>query len=457
MKVKFYIKPIPNFLTKLTNKLSTSSRNEDNENIVKKDINIFEKQSKEIYTNSNTNTLFEFNIETLNNFENLTIASLKYSFSQSKNINPDSIIFYKLNQENLYEEIEDSIKLCNIVNKGINYIYELYYKKILDIIKIIINFYQMNIDKIFIKLSSICSIEMLKIIINEKLNNTLEINSLKIYGLYIIDINSKEKKIMNQSKEINNNITLKKIINFYYENPNSQYMIYFLLSRNKNNKLQMGLNFKFNYLKNISKINFNNQAPSYCECSDGINLFAYCRKENCILNNNLFIKVLGYGIFNIMKEIEKVNCPFCNNKSEVKNIGLINSKWFYKGNINSNKQNSFEGDGITIDNQLYILKEAKINSILLKLIIDVKPYFVKRNNSNINLNRDLDDIGFYDESYKENHFEEKKFSFYKNFNDNIKYYETENEIKSMDIEIDKEDKIICHECKINSDNLCFIF
>ena len=92
MKVKFYIKPIPNFLTKLTNKLSTSSRNEDNENIVKKDINIFEKQSKEIYTNSNTNTLFEFNIETLNNFENLTIASLKYSFSQSKNINPDSII-----------------------------------------------------------------------------------------------------------------------------------------------------------------------------------------------------------------------------------------------------------------------------------------------------------------------------------------------------------------------------
>ena len=219
----------------------------------------------------------------------------------------------------------------------------------------------------------------------------------------------------------------------------------------------MGLNFKFNYLKNISKINFNNQAPSYCECSDGINLFAYCRKENCILNNNLFIKVLGYGIFNIMKEIEKVNCPFCNNKSEVKNIGLINSKWFYKGNINSNKQNSFEGDGITIDNQLYILKEAKINSILLKLIIDVKPYFVKRNNSNINLNRDLDDIGFYDESYKENNFEEKKFNFCKNVNDNIKYYETENEIKSMDIEIDKEDKIICHECKINYNNICFIF
>ena len=457
MKVKFNIKPIPNLLSQLTNKLSTSSRNDD-DIITNKNKNSFENQNQELYTNSNTNTLFEFNIQTINNFQNLTIASLKYSFSQTKKINPDSIIFYTLNKENLYNEISDSILLSNIINKGIDYIYEIYYKINLEMIKIIINFYQMNIDKIYIKLSSICSIEMLKIIINEKLNNELELNSLKIYGLYIIDINSREKKIMNQSKELNNNITLKKIINFYYQNPNSQYIIYFLLSRNKNNKLQMGLNFKFNYLKNISKIKFNNQAPSYCECSDGINLFAYCRKENCILNNNLFIKILGYGIFNIIKEIDKVNCPFCKNKSEVKNIGLINSKWYYKGNINCNKQNSFEGDGITIDDQLYILKEAKINSILLKLIIDVKPYFVKKNFSDNNLNYDLDDIGFCDESYKENNFEEKKFNFCKNINDNnIKYYETENEIKSMDIEIDKEDKIICHECKINYNNLCFIF
>ena len=454
MKVKFFFNLISNFKLQNSNKISTSSRNKEE---LKKN-NKFTFKKNNIINPNISNEIFEYNLHSIDLLANLTIASLKYSFSISKKINPDSIQIYKINnRDNLYEELIDSMKLSNLINKGIDCIYELYYTICKDVTKITVDFYQMNIDKIFIKLSSICSIEMLKIIINEKLNNTLEINSLKIYGLYIIDINSKEKKIMNQSKEINNNITLKKIINFYYENPNSQYMIYFLLSRNKNNKLQMGLNFKFNYLKNISKINFNNQAPSYCECSDGINLFAYCRKENCILNNNLFIKVLGYGIFNIMKEIEKVNCPFCNNKSEVKNIGLINSKWFYKGNINSNKQNSFEGDGITIDNQLYILKEAKINSILLKLIIDVKPYFVKRNNSNINLNRDLDDIGFYDESYKENHFEEKKFSFYKNFNDNIKYYETENEIKSMDIEIDKEDKIICHECKINSDNLCFIF
>ena len=61
---------------------------------------------------------------------------------------------------------------------------------------------------------------------------------------------------MNQSKEITDKVTLKYIINSYFGNKNSEYILYFLLSRNKNNKLQMGLNFKFNYLKNISKISF---------------------------------------------------------------------------------------------------------------------------------------------------------------------------------------------------------
>ena len=450
MKIKFNIKLLSHLQNPSSNKISTSSRSK--EEITNNNI-----QKSEFETYTNTENIFEYNIESIDYLQNLSIASLKYNFAKTKKLNPDSIILYKLNKEKLYEEIPDYISLSNIIKNGIDYIYELYYKIYDKIIKITINFYQMNIEKIFMKLSSICSIQMLKMIINEKLNNSIEVDSQKIFGLYIININTKEKKIMNQSKEINNKTIIKNIINSYFENKNSEYMIFFLLSRNLNNKLQMGLNFKFNYLKNISKIKFNENAPKYCECSDGINLFAYCRNKECSINNTLFIHILGYGIFDIMKEIIKVYCPICNKKSEVKNIGLINSKWFYKGNINSNKQNSFEGDGITIDNQLYILKEAKINSILLKLIIDVKPYFVKRNNSNINLNRDLDDIGFYDESYKENHFEEKKFSFYKNFNDNIKYYETENEIKSMDIEIDKEDKIICHECKINSDNLCFIF
>ena len=69
MKVKFSIKPIPNLQIQSLNKLSTSSRNDDDK-ITKKNMNTFENQNNEMYTNSNTNTLFEFNIQTINNFKN---------------------------------------------------------------------------------------------------------------------------------------------------------------------------------------------------------------------------------------------------------------------------------------------------------------------------------------------------------------------------------------------------
>ena len=448
MKIKFNIKLLSHFQNQSSNKISTSSRSK--EEITNNNI-----QKSEYDTYSNTENIFEYNFESIDYLQNLSIASLKYTFSKSKKLNPDSLILYKLNKEKLYEEIPDYISLSNIIKNGIDYIYELYYKIYDKIIKITINFYQMNIEKIYLKLSSSCSIQMLKMIINEKLNNSIDVDSQKIFGLYIIDINTKEKKIMNQSKEINNKTIIKNIINSYFENKNSDFMIYFLLSRNLNNKLQMGLNFKFNYLKNISKIKFNENAPNHCECSDGINLFAYCRNSECSINNSLFIHILGYGIFDIMKEILKVYCPICNKKSEVKNIGLINSKWFYKGKLNCPTQNCFEGDGITIDDQLYILKETKISSLLLKLIIEVKPHIMKKNNSDSNLINDLEDICLCENNKEKIQIED--INLLNKIKNNVKYYETESEVKSMNVEIDKGEKIVCHSCKISDDNTCYIF
>ena len=447
MKVKFFFNLISNFKLQNSNKISTSSRNKEE---LKKN-NKFTFKKNNIINPNISNDIFEYNLHSIDLLANLTIASLKYSFSISKKINPDSIQIYKINnRDNLYEELIDSMKLSNLINKGIDCIYELYYTICKDVTKITVDFYQMNIDKIFIKLSSICSIQMLKMIINEKLNNSLIIDSLRIYGLYIIDVNSKEKKIMNQSKEINDKMTLKNIINSYFGNKSSsQYMIYFLLSRNKDNKLQMGLNFKFNYLKNISKISFNQNAPTYCECSDGINLFAYCRNTNCQLFNNLFIKVLGYGVFDIMREIERVECPICKyKKTEVKNIGFINSKWYYKGKINSSKQNSFEGDGITIDDQLYIFKEAKISSLLLKLIIEVKPHIIEKDFYTELLSNDSEDVALCDQSIKEKQSSNEGKNILSQLKDNnVRYYETESEIRSMDVEIDKPEKVTCHSCE----------
>ena len=172
MKIKFNIKLLSDFQNQSSNKISTSSRSK--EEITNNNI-----QKSEYETYSNTENIFEYNCESNDYLQNLSIASLKYTFSKSKKLNPDSIILYKLNKEKLFEEIPDYISLSNIIKNGIDSIYELYYKICDKIIKITINFYQMNIEKIFIKLSSICSIQMLKMIINEKLNNTYKYKKKK--------------------------------------------------------------------------------------------------------------------------------------------------------------------------------------------------------------------------------------------------------------------------------------
>ena len=211
MKVKFFFKLISNFQLQNSNKILTSSRNKEeqvnNKNIIFKNNNIINPNISKDF--------FEYNLQSIDLLATLTIASLKYSFSQSKKINPDSIQIFRINRDNSSEELIDS--LYYIISK--------------DITKITVDFYQMNIDKIFLKLSSICSIQMLKIIINEKLNNSLSIDSLRIFGLSIIDINSKEKKVMNQSKEINDKLTLKNIINSYFEirvNHNLWFIFFFM-------------------------------------------------------------------------------------------------------------------------------------------------------------------------------------------------------------------------------------
>ena len=86
-------------------------------------------------------------------------------------------------------------------------------------ISVIIDFYQQNIDKIFLTSQSNCSLFLLKNIINSKLNSILNVNQLKLICIDITQINS-EINTKNISKN-NNNIfsdrkTMHDIINFFY-------------------------------------------------------------------------------------------------------------------------------------------------------------------------------------------------------------------------------------------------
>lgn len=55
----------------------------------------------------------------------------------------------------------------------------------------------------------------------------------------------------------------------------------------------VGIDFSFNILKNVNKIDFCLEAPSFCEASDGLNVICYCRNIDCHIYNELFVNKLG--------------------------------------------------------------------------------------------------------------------------------------------------------------------
>ena len=399
----------------------------------------FSKKERELKINKNLTTIGLLKIY-LSEIKNVSSEKIHLfvkknkKFNKSKNNKKNIIIIQNISineiKDNLkdFEEIKDDSDLIGkyidlMDDKIINnypYFYYIISSNNIDSpiqnysISIIIDFYQQNIDKIFLTLQSNCSLFLLKNIINNKLNNSFNINQLKLNCIDITQINI-EINTKNVSKN-NNNVfsdkkTLDDIVTFFYPIQNNyiiiKYTIHFLLTIKNNigSSEQIGLNFRFNYLKEVNKISFNENAPEYCECSDGINLFAFCFNQECLLFNKYFVVNLGYGIFNILKQSKKVKCPKCGSHTsiEIKNIGIINSKYFYSGKLKTKEKEKspFEGDGITLDEKLYIFKEAKINSFLIQLYIEAKPHFVTMKkfftSKRTKEDEELDDIALCDD------------------------------------------------------------
>ena len=80
---------------------------------------------------------------------------------------------------------------------------------------------------------------------------------------------------------------------------------------------------------------------------------------------------------------------------------------------------------------------------------------MKKNNNDINLINDLEDISLCENNKEKIPIED--INILNKIKSNVKYYETESEVKSMNVEIDKGEKISCHSCKISDDNNCYIF
>ena len=367
------------------------------------------------------------------------------------NINDIKIRLDTDSYPNLFYAISDSNNIKYFNNNIPNYIS-----------CVIIDLYQQNIDKIIFNLETNCSIFLLKNIIITKLNNdnNINISQIKLFCIDVTEINEEKNTTTNIKNEENSFPdwkNLNDIIECFFpkeidERNNFKYNIHFFLTITNEVRMseQIGLNFRFNYLKDVSKISFDENAPKYCECSDGINLFIFCFNQDCPLCNKYFVVNIGYGVFNIFKQAKKIKCPECNDDNlELKNIGIINSRYYYKGFMKTkNKQKSIiEGDNITLDDKLYIFKETKINSFLLELYMEAKPHFVTPGKNNISKrteeDEELDDIYLSDNI---NRHKNPLLSFDFNANSKtLKGIKNQNNIKIYDNEsdlIDKNDIII---------------
>ena len=191
-----------------------------------------------------------------------TVADLIIFISQHKKICPDTLQLYSINQ-NIIKLLKDTDHLNDIHSdiENISVSFQLstnqdqessknktegiilYYTLNNIKMKISVDFYQMKIDKIYLKLAYNCSILMLKHIISNKLNNVIQAYNQKIFGLGLLTQNNKVKYISLNNKEFNDELRFIDIVNCYDSNSSelnvSNYALHFLLSSNINNKLQM--------------------------------------------------------------------------------------------------------------------------------------------------------------------------------------------------------------------------
>ena len=370
----------------------------------------------------------------------------------TNNINDIKIRLDSDSYPNLFYAVSDSNIIKYFNNCIPNYI-----------LCVIIDLYQQNIDKIIFNLEANCSIFLLKNMIVNKLNynnNNINISQIKLFCIDVTEINEEKNctnNLKNEETSFSDWKNLNDIIECFFPKEKDErnyfkYNIHFFLTISNGVRVgeQIGLNFRFNYLKEVSKISFDENAPKYCECSDGINLFIFCFNQDCSLYNKYFVVNIGYGVFNILKQTKKIKCPKCNDDNlELKNIGIINSRYYYKGFLKTkNKQKSIiEGDNITLDDKLYIFKETKINSFLLELYMEAKPHFVTPGKNNISKrteeDEELDDIYLSDNI---NRHKNPLLSFDFNANSKtLKGIKNKNNIKIYDNEsdlIDKNDIII---------------
>jgi hypothetical protein len=151
------------------------------------------------------------------------------------------------------------------------------------------------------------------------------------------------------------------------------YELFMFFRKNKDkSRFALGIDFSFNYIKNVTKLDWDEKAPWYREVSDGLSWVCYCRNSKCDINSEMFILHRGFGHFYLHQEMAQIKCIICKNSIvDIRNMGFVNCTWQYKGELSINKERKMYGDGRTYDNKFHTFKELNYKTIWksLELVI----------------------------------------------------------------------------------------
>ena len=336
---------------------------------------------------------------------------------------------------------------------------------------------------------------------NRNFNNNSTIS--EIYNYYANNQNqhlSTINSINDNSTLSNNNLnTLKKDIDRFSKEEEGALNL--ILMEQKGNKCCLGLDFRFTILQyfnpvsneddQFDMINFksNPNSNSYYSKS-GLNLYFNCKNTGCKYNNISFILNVGYGCYDLFNLIKfNAYCPFCNkskqefmekniksnyinnNTLDLTNIGMMNSKWAYKGYLHGIKMTIVEGKGMTIKNDIqYKTKEFEFLHQFKKLTFQIERYTSSNEYNEINsknsqnssyYSRDINVINEIEKNnsidFKEEILKEEE-NLKEDVNLNIKNIEEKyasdisNEIIINETSINKNTNIFTNKNTANNDN-----
>jgi hypothetical protein len=146
-----------------------------------------------------------------------------------------------------------------------------------------------------------CSIYMLKYNLAEDLNiskNSIELKNEKnniTYNdeQYLLDAYSAFINNLEEINEVKSCSSDDSNSNSFHNQINTTQKFKIILIQKLLKTKSKTINFFFNYMNEINKLKFQQEAPDYREASDGINILFYCKNSNCKINNEMFIHKLG--------------------------------------------------------------------------------------------------------------------------------------------------------------------